>query len=617
MAIKFNCPHCNKAFNVKDALAGKKAACTGCKKIIVIPKPQAAAAPAEDLEALAVSALVEPKPDPATAQESATIDFECPQCGEQIKVARELAGKNAPCPECRRIVRVPMPKTKDGADWRNQGATLPSGARRDTEPAPEGAWEPSRARGVSTEALAAAGLIPKKKKPGWTRRQKITYGVLGGLGAVVLLVVGVVALTAWAHGKQDAVVSAAAEAAEKGPSKEAAAEANRAAGEYFIRTDTRDAAQKAQKSFAKARDLLEKSPAGPARDALLADLLASQVDLGDSDDEAINGKRLRWTSKTAGTPTVLNELKQTLSQINSPWGRLHALRLAGRRLIARGRTDDFGALAGQVGGNNAGDAEALAYEKHEALAVVGLEVLRAGDKDLAGKLAERSAGVYTAQPVAGQERPPLAPSVVALCLATGKPAPKPEKAKDDKELAKVGEAAGLALKGDVDEARKVTSDKPEWRAQILVAVAEATGDAADVEAAEHALDELANDKKDQKEKKTSPWLAYRLALAAARTKQADVVLRVADRVSDPGLKALAQLEAVRLRLDGTKDKASDGALEGIDGGPLAQAIGREWLARHNARHDGGTLKAAEAWDEAVRPFGVLGAVLGEQDGKGK
>jgi hypothetical protein len=326
------------------------------------------------------------------------------------------------------------------------------------------------------------------------------------------------------------------------------------------------------------------------------------------------------------------ELRQTLSQINSPWGRLHALRMAGRRLIARGRTEDFVTLAGQAGGNNAGDAEALAYERPEALAVAGLEVLRAGDKDLAGKLADRSAAVYAPQPVPGQERPPLAPSVVALCLATGKNPPEPgkakddkgkdSKAKDDKELYQVGRAAGLALKGDVDEARNVTADKPGWRAQALVAVAEVTGDSADVEAAEHALDDAANDKKDkkdpkEKETKVSPWLAYRLALAAARTGQADLVLRVADRVSDPGLKALAQLEAVRLRLDGTKDKAGDGALEGTDGGPLSQALGREWLARHNARHDGGTLKAAEGWDEAVRPFGVLGAVLGEQDAQGK
>src|SRR4051794_24073801 len=130
MAIKFNCPHCKKTLSVKDeSLAGKKAACTGCKKIVVIPKPTTtSAAPNEDMEALAASALAEPKPDPATVQESETIEFECPQCNETIKMGREFIGKNAPCPECRRIIRVPMPKTKDPADWRNQGDTLPTGA---------------------------------------------------------------------------------------------------------------------------------------------------------------------------------------------------------------------------------------------------------------------------------------------------------------------------------------------------------------------------------------------------------------------------------------------------------------------------------------------------------
>ena len=164
----------------------------------------------------------------------------------------------------------------------------------------------------------------------------------------------------------------------------------------------------------------------------------------------------------------------------------------------------------------------------------------------------------------------------------------------------------------MDEARKLSADdKPEWRFQSLVAVAEATGDAADLDAATALLD---GDLGDQK---VSPWLVYRLVLAAVKLGQADRVLHLAGRVTDPGLKAVAQLQAVRLRLEGAKDKAGDGVLDGIDGGPLSQALGREWLARHNARHDSGTLKAAEGWDEAVRPFGLLGAVLGGQDAKGK
>jgi len=206
MAINFNCPHCKKALKVKDeSLAGKKAACTGCKKIIVIPKPASAVAAAEDLEALALAALAEPKE--AKVEVAQTFDFECPQCGESIKMSREFAGKNAPCPECRRIIRVPMPKTKDPAEWRQTNDNLPSAARRDTEPAPEGAWEPSRAKGVSAQALAEAGVLPKKRRPQRTRRQKIRLGVYFGVPLLLLGGIAVFVLMYLSQNKQDEMVA--------------------------------------------------------------------------------------------------------------------------------------------------------------------------------------------------------------------------------------------------------------------------------------------------------------------------------------------------------------------------------------------------------------------------
>jgi DNA-directed RNA polymerase subunit RPC12/RpoP len=610
MAIKFKCTNCQAALSVKDdKLAGRKIGCPKCKTLVVIPQPTAAtaAAPDEDMEALALSALAEPKPDPGTAQPTDLMEFECPQCGEQVKMARELAGKNAPCPECSRIIRVPMPKTKDPADWR-QKDTLPTGARRDIEPAPEGAWEPSQAKGVSTEALTQAGVLKKKKKPGLTRRQKVTRILIGSAAGLVVLVGALFAYSAWAHNRQDTIILAAADAAEKGQSKEAAAEANRAAGEYFLRTGSRDAAEKAQQRFAKARDLLEKSPSGPGRDVMLADLLVSQADLGGSKEEAARGTHLKWEQ-------TLDELKKTLNHVTTPGGRVHAVRTVGRKLIARKQIESAGVLAGQSGGNKAAEGaepEAL-YEGPEALAVLGIELFRAGEKDKAAQLADRAARVYTPQPgAASQERPPLAPSVVALCVALGKPEPKPGQVKDDKDLYLAGEAAGLALKGDAAAARQVKADTPVGRLQMLTALAEATGDLADVDAAAGVLDGELN------EKPVSPWLVYRLAaVAAAKPGAADRALKLADKVGDPGLKVMAQLLVVRGRLEGSKDNAGDNVLEGIDGGPLAQSVGREWLARHNSRHDGGTLKAVEGWGEASRPFGQVGAILGEQDSKGK
>jgi len=624
MAIKFNCPHCKRALSVKDeSLAGKKAACTGCKKIIVIPKPRQAAAPGDDLEALAAAALAEPKAEAARAPDAQTIDFDCPQCGESIKMSRDLAGKNAPCPECRRIVRVPQPKTKDPADWRTKGDHLPEAARRDTEPAPEGAWESSRARGVSAEALVEAGVIPKKKKPGLTRRQKITRGVAVGAAVLVVAVGGIFAYSSWAHNKQDKLVEEAVKNAENqaGKSKELAAEANRAAGEYYIRSGTRDAADKAQKKFANARALLEGNPS-PGRDALLADLLVSQVELGGGDDEVANGTRLKWAAPKKGTAmqdtgsNVMKELGQTLSHVSTASGRMYALRRVSRRLIERGRAEEANQLAGQSAYKKPGegDDEAFAYEGPEALAVVGLEFFRAKEQATATLLAERVSKLYE-QAAAGVERPPLAPSAVALCLAVGKPEPKPGKAKDDKQLYEVGRLAGLALKGDFGAARELPADaKDEWRFRLLVAVAEATGEAADLESAAGFLDG------DLGGKPVSQWLVYRLVELAAKLGQADRALHLAERVSDPGLKARAQLDGVWARLDGTKDRAGDGALAGLDGGGLAQALAYQALARQNARHDGksdGTIKATEGWPGAAAPLGVLGAVLGEQDARRK
>ena len=57
MSIKFSCPHCSKALNVKDHLAGKKAQCPGCKQVLRIPSPQGTTG--LDAEAVAAAAFAE------------------------------------------------------------------------------------------------------------------------------------------------------------------------------------------------------------------------------------------------------------------------------------------------------------------------------------------------------------------------------------------------------------------------------------------------------------------------------------------------------------------------------------------------------------------------------
>ena len=121
--IKFKCQSCKKPLSVRGELAGKRAACPACKKPIVIPAP---IAPAADVEALAAAALA----DPVEVKKEAPkfVEFACPHCDDPIKVNADMAGKQYPCPSCRKIVKVPLPKPEKAKDWRDVGKTGPTAA---------------------------------------------------------------------------------------------------------------------------------------------------------------------------------------------------------------------------------------------------------------------------------------------------------------------------------------------------------------------------------------------------------------------------------------------------------------------------------------------------------
>src|SRR5262249_54028826 len=125
-----------------------------------VPPPKAAPPPpSSDVESEAASLLADrvSQDEPAEVK---TIDFQCPLCDEMIHVDASLAGRRAPCRECSRIVKVPELKKQQKKDWRDAGANLPAGARRDTEPAPEGAWGSASAGVVSRAALVEADVLP-------------------------------------------------------------------------------------------------------------------------------------------------------------------------------------------------------------------------------------------------------------------------------------------------------------------------------------------------------------------------------------------------------------------------------------------------------------------------
>src|SRR5262245_11019588 len=121
MPIAFSCPNCQKAYKVKDDLAGKPVVCTACKSRIRVPAPIASGAvPSHEAEALAVAALADELPSEVAVAE--VVELECPQCMEHVKFEARFGGKQAPCPSCRRIIRVPMPQTGKPKDWREATA---------------------------------------------------------------------------------------------------------------------------------------------------------------------------------------------------------------------------------------------------------------------------------------------------------------------------------------------------------------------------------------------------------------------------------------------------------------------------------------------------------------
>jgi DNA-directed RNA polymerase subunit M/transcription elongation factor TFIIS len=274
MTIKFPCPHCKKMLSVKEHLAGKRAACPACKQPIQIPAVATAPA-AADIEELAAAAFSD---EPAKKEEKAPqfVEFTCFYCDEKIKINAELEGKQAPCPECRRILKVPKLVKEGPKDWRKVDTRTPLVAQQQPQ-APEGAWGSATSTGrVSRQSLESAEALPAAPvgNKQWLLR--------GGLAAAVL-VAGVGSwwgITSWNRGRAESQSIAQVEALLKGETQlpgESAAELERALGEYYLLLDK---ANQAKIHFTQARSRGGRDDiTSGERDFVLADLAVSQVEL--------------------------------------------------------------------------------------------------------------------------------------------------------------------------------------------------------------------------------------------------------------------------------------------------------------------------------------------------
>ncbi|HEY1859454.1 MAG TPA: hypothetical protein VGG61_03825 [Gemmataceae bacterium] len=563
-----------------------------------------------------MAAFMDPPPaPPPPVQETKALDFNCPQCDEPVQVSVELQGKQTPCPHCRRIVKVPFLVKKDPVDWRTKDPRVPSAARRDTEPAPEGAWGSTAASAVSKQALLEAAP-PRRRN--LTLQQKL---MRGGILAACVLVAGLGTWLAFSFLGQREQKQAYAKAIEQLKAEDSKLSVeNRAAlfasaGDYRLHSESSEGTKEARDHFQQARKLLSDARTSVEREQLLTELALAQVDLGGDADQAVKGLRLKWDD-TAG------EVRQTLQQIREPDARAYALRRVCRKLVEKSQKDKIVPLAQQLGAPRNGapadgkaQGQGPADDAPELYAVAGLEARRAGLMTEAKDLARRGLEPYNAD--GGQTAPPVSPSLTALCLALDPviEPPKPGKAVDDQSNVLIGSVQAVAEKGDAGKARQFAIrdiELAETRLKALVAIAAAGPDKPHADSLNDAIGLL--EARLQGQLGVSPWLVLQLVeLASSAEVGEDRLETLLKMIPDAELSGRAGLVVLRARLGRTTDKADMTWADTVNKNSSVYGLAYLELARHNARRKALSLKDVDGWDDGLKPFGRLGVALGRQD----
>jgi hypothetical protein len=601
---------------VPEQFAGKKGKCKACQQPITVPMltgssspatESAAAAKPADVEAEA-AALFSDEPKPAEPVETKLIDLNCPYCDEPIQFPSNLAGKREPCPECKRILKVPEPVKKDPKDWRKVETRGPSGARQPDQPAPEGAWGSTTVRGVGQETLEKAGVLPKTQ-PRRTVWQRVRWPVLVASLALVLGVGGWMGHRWWGHRAADRALGEAlafADTPEATPLIQAAVAIG--AGEYYLNSRAshdRPPAKEANNQFGKALTTLRSAPKNDERDALLGDLALALVELGGDQEETDAELRLSWDE-------VQKRLVATLADIANGEARLQTLRRVAHRLLERGQSARVLPLTKQA--YPARDAKKTA-DKAGALAVVGLEFLKADEKSSAQRAAEAALQLYPKD--AKAKSPPLRAEVIALAyMLELKNILPPSEDENDKANENIGIITALARRGDWVSARKRAGGKDfdaaiqfrAWLALADAAVDAGGPDTTDIEAAmKLAEGNLRN-------KPELSWSLLRLTrLALAQGLPHERVQAMADKIGNATVRGRAQLAIFQADLAQAKQPVEDSAADKIEAKSLARAQAAQALARHNTRLGANYAPVVQGWPQPQQAFGSLGVALGLVD----
>lgn len=643
--MQFKCPHCQKVYKAKAEFAGRKATCHACHKAFVVAPTAAAAVgsaalpatgvaePAiEEIDAVAAAALAPDKAPEETKLDTGTIDFRCYYCDEEIHLSPDLAGKQAPCPQCRRIIKVPQFPRQDSKDWRNTKPNLPAGARRDDDAPLSGSWgtETTVSR-VSQLALKEANAIPQAREP-ISVRKWIDRGLL--LAIVGGVAFGLYSWISWklSERKRDRTMQIAL-AYEYRPESErvltplTAAFIRRAAGEFYGRAGQ---TTNAREQLASGRNFLPQTVVSPDHDALLIEIGVTQVGLllePEVVEQNINADEVRADQKLCE-----DELRTTMCRSCSPAGRAEAFRQVTRALLKRKRGDLAPLLAQALD-------EAT---RAEMQAVVGLELLEGSSSSSASTLFDQilsMRGAIVTDDAGGQRL--TSPALIALCVALKNPRIDNFRPKDPRaDLYWLqGNAEGLAMLDRVDEAKEqVQGIQGLDRLRILANVAAiALGkDKAQTAVAEEVIKQVEDlQGKYPDNDRCAPsgffWSLVRLVracLAAGNQKLAErltaaipdqpAVAKGAGGFQDdvlPAFRALAQLEVYRASLAASNQQEPQESAEKVDKTTVSHARACELWARHNAALSSRkTMKAVESWQQVnLQPFGYAGISLGIQD----
>ena len=639
MPITFQCPSCHARMSVPDQMAGKRGKCSKCKGPVLVPGPgghatngEKATAPAPapaarvsspsrdaavraappappaippadvpaDVEAAAAAALADEAHQEKALEQ---IEFTCPQCDEPVKLPLDLGGKKHPCPNCRRIISVPMPRPSQRTNWRDKDPNLPSAARRDTEPAPEGAWGARSTTGASDQALREAGVIQAKRKP-LTLLQRLRPFLL--LGIPVLLVGGGWLLFSRTQSREQqsraldyALLMSKSDKGSQQVGYAGQATLSAYLGRYYQQLGR--SAGKARAEFGKVMARVEQDRQAAARrggvdspelDALLIETALPELKLAGT-PEQVSGEERRPSAE------VQKLVIATLRAVRDREARLEGLRRIAAALIEQGEAERVRPLTSQLYAS--ADAD-----QAEALATAGLELFRAGKKTEA-----EAAGRAALQPFQAKGgQPELRSAVVAIALALGMPAPKANKGGQlAVARAQIGEAAGLAWTNQPDQARQLAdrNPNPDDRFRALVEIADSTRQVADVEAAIAALGPV-------KIKAGLAWAILRLVRVGQQAGVSAERLEPAVAAIPGPLVGWGQLALLRARLDSSR------SVEPVDGldriaPSLAREVARVELAWHNTRRSRTWERTMQDWKDGPRAFGSVGVALGLQGGR--